>query len=271
MSETLDRIARREFFLIAGPCVVESAELCLRVADHCLTLATRHNLPFVFKASYTKANRLSHTSFHGPGLHEGLRVLQMIKEKFQISVLTDVHETSEVNDVAEVADIIQIPAFLCRQTALVVAAAKTGRWVNIKKGQFLAPQDMASIAAKAQSERVMLTERGATFGYRDLVVDLRSLAIMRETGYPVIFDVTHSLQQPGAAGGSSGGQPEYIIPMARAAVAFGIDGLFVETHPSPKDALSDAKAMLPMSQYATLLDDVMRVRAATLAQEKTQH
>lgn len=262
MSETLDRIGRREFFLIAGPCVVESAELCLRVADHCLQLAAQHNLPYVFKASYTKANRLSHTSYHGPGLHEGLRVLQMIKEKFAIPILTDVHESQEVSDVAEVADIIQIPAFLCRQTALVVAAAKTGRWVNIKKGQFLAPQDMAAIASKAQSDRVMLTERGATFGYRDLVVDFRSLAIMRETGYPVIFDVTHSLQQPGAAGGASGGQPEFAIPMARAAVAFGIDGLFVETHPNPKEALSDAKSMLPMSSMGSLLDDIMRVRAA---------
>jgi 2-dehydro-3-deoxyphosphooctonate aldolase (KDO 8-P synthase) len=260
VEKTLDRIARGQFFLIAGPCVIESEEVCFRVAEHVTALAERLNLPYVFKASYKKANRLSAGSYSGPGLDDGLAVLRKVKDRFEIPILTDVHETVEVDAAAEVVDVLQIPAFLCRQTELVVKAAKTGRWVNIKKGQFLAPEDMAKVAAKAGTRKVMLTERGTTFGYRNLVVDFRSLLIMKETGLPVIFDATHSLQLPGGGGSVSTGQPEYIIPMARAAAAVGVDGLFVETHPEPVRALSDAGAMLPMEKMAELLRSVLRIR-----------
>lgn len=262
IAETMERIARREFFIIAGPCVIESEEICRRVAGDVAELCAKRNLPLVFKASYKKANRLSAGSFTGPGLDSGLAILQKIKSDFNLPILTDVHETSEVGSVAQVADILQIPAFLCRQTDLVVSAAQTGKWINIKKGQFLAPEDMASIAAKASSKKVLLTERGTTFGYRNLIVDFRSFVIMRETGYPVIYDVTHSLQLPGASGGVSGGQPQFVIPMARAAMAIGIDGLFVETHPEPSKALSDAGSMLPLDSMAELLDNVMSIKGA---------
>lgn len=262
MEPALDRIGRGEFFLIAGPCVIESEELCRRIAGSVAELAVRHGLPYVFKASYKKANRLSKGSFSGPGLDNGLEVLARIKAETGLPILTDIHETPEIQSVAQVADILQIPAFLCRQTDLVVGAARTGRWVNIKKGQFLAPEDMAKIAAKTDSRKVMLTERGTTFGYRNLVVDFRSLLIMKESGHPVVFDATHSLQLPGGGGAVSTGQPEFIIPMARAAAAIGIDGLFVETHPNPKEALSDAGAMLPLDQMASLLEQVMAIRAA---------
>ncbi|RME27599.1 MAG: 3-deoxy-8-phosphooctulonate synthase [Candidatus Zixiibacteriota bacterium] len=263
MSDVLKAIEAGEFFLIAGPCVVESEEICLRVAQHVAEMAARHRIPYVFKASYKKANRLSADSFTGLGIDTGLAVLKKVKETFSLPVLTDVHETTDIPAVAEVADILQIPAFLCRQTDLVTTAAATGKWVNIKKGQFLAPEDMAKIAAKAQSRKVMLTERGTTFGYRNLVVDFRSLLIMKEsTQLPVVFDTTHSLQLPGGGGKVSTGQPQYIIPMARAAAAVGIDGLFVETHPEPSQALSDAGAMLPLAQMEDLLSDVLRVREA---------
>lgn len=262
VNDTLTRIENREFFLIAGPCVAESAELCLEVAEKVGMMARKHGVPYVFKASYKKANRLSGKSYSGPGVDEGLAILRSVKEKFGLPILTDVHETGEVDSAAQVADILQIPAFLCRQTDLVVKAASTGRWLNIKKGQFLAPEDMATIAAKTGSRKVMLTERGTTFGYRNLVVDFRSLLIMKETGLPVVFDATHSLQLPGAGGGVSSGQPQYIIPMARAAAAVGIDGLFVETHPEPSKALSDAGAMLPLSQMSELLDSVLSIRKA---------
>jgi 2-dehydro-3-deoxyphosphooctonate aldolase (KDO 8-P synthase) len=262
VNDTLTRIENREFFLIAGPCVAESAKLCLEVAEKVGKMAQKLGVPFVFKASYKKANRLSGKSYTGPGVDEGLAILRSVKEKFDLPILTDVHETGEVESAAQVADILQIPAFLCRQTDLVVKAASTGRWINIKKGQFLAPEDMATIAAKAGSRKVMLTERGTTFGYRNLVVDFRSLVIMKETGLPVVFDATHSLQLPGAGGGVSSGQPQYIIPMARAAAAVGIDGLFVETHPEPSKALSDAGAMLPLSQMSELLESVLSIRKA---------
>ena len=262
VNDTLTRIENGEFFLIAGPCVAESAELCLEVAEKVGKIARKHGVPYVFKASYKKANRLSGKSYSGPGVDEGLAILRSVKEKFGLPILTDVHETGEVESAAQVADILQIPAFLCRQTDLVVKAASTGRWINIKKGQFLAPEDMATIAAKAGSRKVMLTERGTTFGYRNLVVDFRSLLIMKETGLPVVFDATHSLQLPGAGGGVSSGQPQYIIPMARAAAAVGIDGLFVETHPEPSKALSDAGAMLPLSQMSELLESVLSIRKA---------
>ncbi len=262
MTDTMTQIAAGRFFLIAGPCAAESGELCLQIAEQVGQTASRHKLPYVFKASFKKANRLSKGSYAGPGLDEGLAILRHVKERTGLPILTDIHETGEIDAAAEVADILQIPAFLCRQTDLVVGAARTGRWVNIKKGQFLAPDDMAKIAAKAESKKVMLTERGVSFGYHTLVVDFRSLLIMRETGYPVIYDVTHSLQLPGGAGATSSGQPQYVIPMAKAAVAVGIDGLFVETHPDPSKARSDAGAMLPLARMEQLIEEVLRVREA---------
>ncbi|MCB2230048.1 3-deoxy-8-phosphooctulonate synthase [bacterium] len=262
MTDTLQHIADRQFFLIAGPCAAETEDLCLRIAHTVGELAAKHNLPFVFKASFKKANRLSKGSYSGPGLDDGLKILRAVKEKTGLSIVTDIHETHEIDSVAEVADILQIPAFLCRQTDLVVGAARTGKWVNIKKGQFLAPDDMAKIAAKADSKKVMLTERGVSFGYHTLIVDFRSLLIMRETGFPVIYDVTHSLQLPGGAGATSTGQPQYVIPMSKAAAAVGIDGLFVETHPEPSKAQSDAGAMLPLDQMPKLIEEVLRVREA---------
>ena len=257
---TLDRIEQGEFFLIAGPCAVESEDICLTVAERVAELAQRHHLPYIFKSSYKKANRLSAGSYSGPGLDKGLAILSRVKQTFDLPILTDVHETTEIEAVSQVADVLQIPAFLCRQTDLVVQAAATGRWINIKKGQFLAPEDMAKIAAKAASRKVMLTERGSTFGYRNLVVDFRSLLIMKASGYPVVFDVTHSLQLPGGGGAVSTGQPEYVIPMARAAAAVGMDGLFVETHPDPSQALSDAAAMLPLTQMDRLLTSVLEIQ-----------
>lgn len=262
ISSTLARIEQGDFFLIAGPCVVESETLCLHVAAQVKKLAEQFHLPYVFKASYKKANRLSKTSFSGPGFEEGLAVLAKVRKEYDLPILTDVHETIEVEAVAQVADIIQIPAFLCRQTDLVVKAGSTGKWVNIKKGQFLAPEDMARIAEKVGTKKVMLTERGTTFGYRNLVVDFRSLLIMKQMGHRVVFDATHSLQLPGAGGTVSGGQPEYVIPMSRGAVAVGIDGLFVETHPEPSKALSDAGAMLPLSDMTRLLEEVTKIREA---------
>ena len=261
-NDCIARIAAGEFFLIAGPCVAESTDLCLAVAEQVNKLCVKRNLPYVFKASYKRANRLSAESYSGPGIEAGLKMLEKVKQAAGVPILTDIHETNDVPAAASVADILQIPAFLCRQTDLVVTAGKTGKWINIKKGQFLAPEDMAKIAAKANSKKVMLTERGTTFGYRNLVVDFRSLLIMKETGFPVVFDATHSLQIPGGGGSVSTGQPQYIIPMARAAAAVGISGLFVETHPDPASAKSDAGAMLPLSQMEKLIDEVLKVREA---------
>lgn len=263
VEETLDKIERGEFFLIAGPCVIESDDICFEVAEQVASIANAYSVPYIFKSSYKKANRLSAGSYSGPGLEEGLATLARVKERFGLPILTDVHETTEIDPVSQVADIIQIPAFLCRQTDLVVKAAETGKWVNIKKGQFLAPEDMAKIAAKANSNKVMLTERGTTFGYRNLVVDFRSLLIMKETGLKVVFDATHSLQLPGGGGAVSTGQPQYTISMAKAATAVGIDGLFVETHPNPAQALSDARAMLPLDKMEELVESVLRIRQAT--------
>ncbi len=260
--DTLKRVEEGDFFLIAGPCVVENAETCFQVAEHLAELTTKYDLPYIFKASYKKANRLSANSYVGPGFDEGLEVLRQVKEKYRLPILTDVHETVEIEAVARIADILQIPAFLCRQTALVVGAALTGKWINIKKGQFLAPEDMAKVAAKAATKKVMLTERGTTFGYHQLVVDFRSLLIMKQTGLKVVFDATHSLQLPGGGGAFSTGQPEYVIPMSKAAMAVGIDGLFVETHPEPSRALSDAGAMLPLDKMDELLETVLKIRDA---------
>ena len=262
INSTLKQIEQGEFFLIAGPCVIESKENCLEIAGHVKDLCADLGLPYVFKSSFSKANRLSADSYTGPGFEAGLAILGEIRESLDLPILTDIHETCQIEQVAAVADILQIPAFLSRQTDLVVQAAATGKWVNIKKGQFLAPEDMGKIAAKANSKKVMLTERGTTFGYRNLVVDFRSLLIMKETGYPVVFDAAHSQQLPGGGGTVSTGQPQYIIPMARAAAAVGIDGLFVETHPDPPNALSDAGAMLPPNHMKELLESVVKIRKA---------
>jgi 2-dehydro-3-deoxyphosphooctonate aldolase (KDO 8-P synthase) len=257
----LDRILQnRDFFLIAGPCAIESEEVCLVVAEKLAELSAKYELPVIFKSSYTKANRLSAESFSGHGIDFGLKVLGNIKKKFDLPLLTDIHETSEIKSVADVVDVLQIPAFLCRQTELVRQTAETGKWVNIKKGQFISPDDMDKIAAKAQSDKIMLTERGASFGYHNLVVDFRSFVILKRFGYPVVYDVTHSLQLPGGGGVNSSGQPEFVIPMARAATAIGIDGLFVETHPNPPEALCDAASMLPLDNMEKLIEEVLKVR-----------
>ncbi len=248
--------------LIAGPCVIESEALVLKTAEAIKTIAERLHIPFIFKSSYIKANRQSITSFTGPGLEEGLKILQKVKTQVGVPVLTDIHAPEEAQPAAQVADVLQIPAFLCRQTNLIVAAAKTGKPLNIKKGQFMAPEDMAPIAQKAVAsgnEQVLLTERGATFGYHNLVVDFRSLKIMQDLGFPVVYDVTHSLQLPGAGGGVSGGQPRFIFPMARAAAAAGCQALFIETHPNVAEALSDAATMLPLQKLETLLRQIKAI------------
>lgn len=248
--------------LIAGPCVIESEELVLKTAEKIVQVSSRFNIPYIFKSSYLKANRLSLDSFAGPGIEKGLKILEKVRREFNVPVLTDVHSADEASEAGEVVDIVQVPAFLCRQTDIVVAAGKTGRVVNLKKGQFMAPEDMEAIVKKVEStgnKNILLTERGTTFGYHNLVVDMRSLVIMREIGYPVVFDATHSLQLPGAAGGVSSGQPQFIILLARAAVACGCDALFVETHPDVKKALSDAQSMLPLEQLETLLEQVTQI------------
>jgi len=242
--------------LIAGPCAIESEELCLSVSSHLAELCQRFNVPYVFKSSFDKANRTSVESFRGKGLDHGLKVLQRVKEEIGVPVLTDVHETEHVAAVAEVVDILQIPAFLCRQTDLLMECGKHGNAVNIKKGQFLAPEDMkfaVEKVAETGNPRVLVTERGALFGYRDLVVDMRSLVVMRAQGKPVIFDATHSVQQMGASGGSSGGLPQFIPAQVRAAAAVGIDGLFIETHPDPDHALSDGSNMIPLDHMEKIL------------------
>lgn len=242
--------------VIAGPCVIESLDLCREVAAAASETCRTLGLSYIFKASFDKANRTSGTSFRGQGLQQGLDVLAAIKAEFGVPVLTDIHESWQAKPVAEVADVLQIPAFLCRQTDLLLAAAETGRVVNVKKGQFLAPWDVKNIVEKitdAGNPNLLLTERGASFGYNTLVVDMRSLPIMRSFGPPVIFDATHSVQQPGGQGSSSGGQREFIPHLLRAAVAVGVDGVFLEVHPEPERALSDAATMLRLSDLPALL------------------
>ena len=242
--------------IIAGPCVIESPEHALMMARECLQRAQAAGLDYVFKSSFDKANRSSIHSFRGLGMEAGLEVLQRVKEELGVPVLTDVHDVSQVEQVAQVADVLQIPAFLCRQTDLILAAAKSGRAVNVKKGQFLAPQDARNIVDKvreAGGEKLLLTERGASFGYHNLVVDMRSLPIMRSFGVPVVFDVTHSLQLPGGLGHATGGQAEYIEPLARAGVACGVDAVFMEVHDSPEKALSDGPNALPLQRLESLL------------------
>ena len=242
--------------VIAGPCVIESPEHTMMMARECLQRAHAAGLDFVFKSSFDKANRSSIRSFRGLGMEAGLETLQQIKEELGVPVLTDVHDVSQVESVAAVADVLQIPAFLCRQTDLLVAAAKSGRAVNVKKGQFLAPQDARNIVDKVREagcEKLLLTERGASFGYNNLVVDMRSLPIMRGFGVPVVFDVTHSLQLPGGLGHATGGQAEYIEPLARAGVACGVDAVFMEVHDCPERALSDGPNALPLARLEGLL------------------
>jgi len=254
--------------VIAGPCVIESEALTLEVAKTLKGMTKALGVGFVFKASFDKANRSSISSFRGPGLNEGLRVLQRVKSDLGVAILTDIHEPWQAAPVAEVADVLQIPAFLCRQTDLLVAAARTGKPVNIKKGQFLAPKDMAQAAGKcreAGNDKVLLCERGTTFGYGQLVVDMRSLPLMRGLGYPVMFDATHSVQMPGGHGTTSGGDRRFVLPLARAAAAVGIDALFLETHPEPDKAKSDGPNMVPLDELPRLLKQVAAVHETARA------
>lgn len=250
------------FFLLAGPCVIESEEILYQIAEELKRITTKLNIPFVFKASYKKANRTSLDSYTGVGLDEGLKILAKIKQDFQVPIVTDIHETSEVKAVAEVADILQIPAFLSRQTDLLLEAGKSGRVVNIKKAQFMAGEDVILASEKVAStgnNKILLTERGTSFGYHNLVVDYRNFAIMQKSGYPVVYDVTHSLQQP-SVGRTSGGTPELVPMMAKAALATAfVNGLFIETHPQPLKGLSDAKSMFELGKMEELLTDCMRI------------
>ena len=252
-------------FLIAGPCVVESLQLQIDVAGALQETCAALSIPFIFKSSYDKANRSSGTSFRGPGRAEGLRILAEVKRQLRVPVLTDVHAEAEVAEVASVVDVLQTPAFLCRQTDFIRAVASAGRPVNIKKGQFLAPDDMKQVVAKARAasgeDNVLVCERGASFGYHNLVSDMRSLAIMRDTGCPVVFDATHSVQLPGGQGTSSGGQREFVPVLARAAVAAGVAGLFMETHPRPEEALSDGPNAWPLPRMRALLETLVELDA----------
>ena len=249
-------------FFIAGPCVIESEAHAMKMAGRLVAVERELRVPLIFKASYDKANRSSVKSFRGPGMKEGLRILGKIKRKFGLPILTDVHEASQARPAAEVCDVIQIPAFLCRQTDLLIAAGKTGCAVNIKKGQFVSPWEMANVVEKIAStgnEKIIVTERGASFGYQNLVVDVRSIPILRELGYPVVFDATHSVQLPGGEGKSSGGQPEFIEPLARAAVAAGVDGVFMEVHDNPAKALSDGANALALEKFSPLAERLMKI------------
>ena len=257
------------FTLIAGPCVIESRELVIEVAEQLKEITDLLGIDYIFKASFDKANRSSGGSFRGPGMQEGLEILAEVKERFGLPVLTDIHESIQAAPVAEVVDVLQVPAFLCRQTDLLLAAAEavkeTDKTINIKKGQFLAPWDMAQVVKKLRDvgvKNLWLTERGSSFGYNTLVVDYRSLPQLKAMGCPVIFDATHSVQQPGGQGASSGGQREYVAPLARAAVAVGVDGLFMEVHPTPDEALSDGPNMVPLARLELLLKQLLAVREA---------
>lgn len=251
-----------KLLLIAGPCVVENRSVIFKTCEKLKVIADKLKIPFIFKSSYVKANRTSGNSFRGIGMEKALKILSDAKKEFQVPILTDVHSEVEAEIAAEVADVLQIPAFLCRQTELIEAVAETGKIINIKKGQFISAWDMkyqANKAKNAGNNKIMLTERGTFFGYNNLVVDMRNLVIMKIFGYPVIFDATHSVQMPSANKGVSGGNPEFIAPLAKAAVAIGIDGVFVETHPQPEKALSDGSNMLPLNEMESLLKLLIKI------------
>ncbi len=273
MTSCYQALRRREddLFLIAGPCVIESEQHALKMAQALAKITARLDVPYIFKASYDKANRSSVRSFRGPGLKEGLRILQRIRDELGVLVLTDVHESHQVSEVAEVVDIIQIPAFLCRQTDLLQAAARSARPINVKKGQFLAPWEVGNIIEKIEAaggREIIITERGTSFGYNNLVVDMRAFPILREFGYPVVFDATHSLQLPGGLGEATDGQAEYVEYLARAAVACGVDGLFMEVHDHPPLALSDATTQLALERVEPLLETLLKIHQ--LAQHKAK-
>lgn len=255
----------KQFFLIAGPCVVESEKLCFQVAETLIEMTQSLHIPFIFKASYRKANRTKLSSFQGIGDEKALQILHKIKTELKVPVLTDVHETIECGKAAEYVDVLQIPAFLCRQTDLLIAAGNTGKIVNIKKGQFVSGETMQLAAEKVLStgnKQVMLTERGTQFGYQDLVVDFRNIPIMQQTGLPVVLDITHSLQQPNQPSGVTGGRPELIATLAKAGIASGVEGIFLETHPNPAEALSDGANMLPLHKVKTLLVQLSHLKQA---------
>lgn len=259
------------FFFIAGPCVVESERHAMMIAERLAAVARELRVPLIFKASYDKANRSSLASFRGPGIKEGLRILGEIKKRLALPILTDVHDAAQVAPAAEVCDAIQIPAFLCRQTDLLVAAGKSGCAVNIKKGQFVSPWEMGNAVEKIAStgnHKIIVTERGASFGYQNLVVDMRSFPILRKLGYSVVFDVTHSVQLPGGEGKSSGGQPEFIETLARAGVAAGANGLFTEVHDNPAKALSDGTNALPLEQFRPLAERIVKIASLVREWEK---
>jgi 2-dehydro-3-deoxyphosphooctonate aldolase (KDO 8-P synthase) len=258
-------------FLIAGPCVIESEAHAMKMAERLSATARELGIPYIYKASYDKANRSSLASFRGPGIKEGLRILGAIKKKFGVPILTDVHEPAQAGPAAEVCDVLQVPAFLCRQTDLLVEVGRSGCAVNLKKGQFLSPWEMENAVEKVAStgnEKIILTERGASFGYQNLVVDMRAFPIMQKLGYPVVFDVTHSVQLPGGEGKSSGGQPEFIEPLARAGVAAGVDGVFMEVHDNPAKALSDGANALPLEKFRSVTERIMKIAALVREWEK---
>lgn len=260
----------RPLALIAGPCVIESRKQCIGLAARLARLAKDEGIPLIFKASYDKANRSSHRSYRGPGIDVGLAVLAEVKEKFGLAILTDVHSVSEVESAARVADVLQIPAFLCRQTDLVMAVARSGRVVNVKKGQFLAPWDMRAIVEKVEScgcRRLLLTERGVSFGYNNLVADMRSLLVLGETGYPVVFDATHSVQRPGGAGNRSSGDGRWAPALARAAVATGCDAVFMEVHANPREALSDADNAVALRDLVSIWRVLREIHGVVLQNE----
>ncbi len=249
-------------FLIAGPCVIESEHMALTTAEQLKKITQELNIPFIYKSSFDKANRTSSSSYRGPGLSEGLRILQKVKDELGLPILTDVHEDSPLDEIADIADVLQTPAFLCRQTNFIQNVAKTGKPINIKKGQFLAPWDMKNVIDKARetgNQQIMACERGVSFGYNNLVSDMRSLAVMRETNCPVVYDATHSVQQPGGLGGCSGGNREFVPVLARAAVASGVSGLFMETHPDPDKALSDGPNSWPLDKMSDLIKMLMAI------------
>ena len=259
------------FFLIAGPCVIESEALALTTASALKKMSAELGIPFIYKSSFDKANRSSGSSYRGPGIEEGLRILEKVRDEVQVPVLTDVHEDTPLDEVSAVVDVLQTPAFLCRQTNFIQNVARTGKPVNIKKGQFLAPWDMKNVVDKARAvgnEQIMVCERGVSFGYNNLVSDMRSLAAMRNTGAPVVFDATHSVQLPGGQGSASGGQREFVPVLARAAIAAGVSGLFMETHPDPSNALCDGPNMIPLDKMRGVVEELKRIREALTPAEQ---